>query len=82
MQSWSSKGVVKAAQGLSFRGAEVGRTKAGSAKVDTTLGTATVTKAFDYYNLKPSKKQRVVGAIFREARNVLREKIRKRLRRR
>jgi len=78
----SSGNLVKAANGLSYKGGTLSKTKAGSVVVETTLGTATVTKAFDFYKIKGSKEKRVLGEIFQVAREHLRAKIKKKMKRR
>jgi hypothetical protein len=67
--------LVNAAQGLSYDAKAVGKTKAGSAKVDTTLGSATVTKAFDFFKLKQSQKLKISRILFKGARAYLEEKL-------
>jgi len=66
-----------AGAGLSYDAETVGSTKAGSATVSTTLGSATVTKAFDFYKLKKSQGARVRDILLRGAQAFLEEKMSK-----
>jgi len=75
IQRGNLKGLVKPAKGLSFSATATSKTKAGSTVVKTSLGTATVTKAFLYYYLLGSQKARLRRALVRRARGILEEKL-------
>lgn len=77
----NKQGVIKAGRGLSFSSASIEKTKAGSTKVSTSGGSATVTKAFDFYHLKPSQSRQVLGVLFRGAAEHLKKKVKDAFRR-
>ena len=63
--------LVNVARGLAVDASKTRTTKAGSAIVETTLGTATVTKAFDFYKLSPSQELKIVRVLYKGAREYL-----------
>jgi len=77
LQKKGGSRLVNAAQGLSYDAKAVGKTKAGSTTVETTLGSATVTKAFDFFRLSGSQKAKISRILFKGARAYLEEKLSK-----
>jgi len=69
--------LASAGADLSYDTKSIGKTKAGSAKVDTTLGSATVTKAFDFYKLKEAQRKKIQNTLLTGAQEYLEEKLSK-----
>jgi len=68
---------VSAGQNLILDAHSVKVNKYGSKVADTNLGRVTVTKAYNYFKLTPSKQKRVIGELFEGARVYLDNVIKK-----
>ena len=71
VQSNTKGGLIKSGRSISFIGGSVKENKSGSKEVETTLGKATITKAFKYFYLSPGQKASVRIAVYKHAKEYL-----------
>jgi hypothetical protein len=75
IENSNGKGIISVGRGLTANKGTIQTTDAGSKKVQTNMGSATVTKAFNYFYLSPGQKASVRIAITDGAKKYLEEKL-------